>query len=76
MRRNRLVVELDCGDDGYRSFDIFGEDTYLFERSKKEVSVATPAAIKSIENCGEENASEIFINIYNDNINMVAIVNN
>ena len=76
VRRNRLVVELDCGDDGYRSFDIFGEDTYLFERSKKEVSVATPAAIKSIENCGEENASEIFINIYNDNINMVAIVNN
>ncbi len=75
VRRNRLVVELDCGDDGYRSFDIFGENTYLFERSKKEVSVATPAAIKSIENCGAKNASEIFINIYNEKINMVVIVN-
>ena len=50
--------------------------TLIYSNVPKKRFPLQHRAIKSIENCGEENASEIFINIYNDNINMVAIVNN
>jgi hypothetical protein len=75
VRKNKIVVDLDCGIDGFKSFNIFGQNTYLFNRTTKKVSLATAGAIKSAENYGNADASEIFVNFNSEEkINMVVIV--
>lgn len=76
VRKNKAVVNLNLGDDKFASYDIFGRPIYLYDRSTNEVSIATTAAVRSTEIFGAEDASEIYINFNEDEINMVVIINN
>lgn len=66
-RLNKCVINVNFGDldgdgeDEFKSFSITGVPIYYFDRGTKEASVATYAAVKSVEAYGISDASDVFI---------------